>query len=576
VVATAFTHFDSRAGDPQLHDHVVVANRARSVSDGTWRTLDSRGLFKGLVALSELHQGVLSDLLTAELGWGWDGRSRRHSDQLRFEVTGVSEALMAEFSQRSAAIEERKTILIDLFATARGRQPTNVEVLDLRRRATLETRPAKEHRGLAEMTWRWRQRAQRYVGDDQSWWVARLADRNDLPLLRSFDLAEGILADAARVATQSVAERRATFSRANLLAEVHRQFGGVRFASPHERITTAERTATLATSQSLLLSAPQLHHTPELLRRADGTSRFRARGHEIYTTATVLDAEARLLDTGRQVGGPAVAEGTVTSVTAVKLPGRDHPLSLDQATAITQIATSGRSLDVLVGPAGSGKTATMAALRAVWEAHYGAGSVLGLAPSAAAAEVLAAELGMDTENVAKWLHEHHQESGRLNRIAQLRAELRSSRASPRRRSLLRRHLATAEEEVARWRLRRGQLVIVEEASLAGTFALDELVSAATDARAKVLLVGDQAQLSAVEAGGAFAALVADRNGSAPELSDVRRFHQYRTAPAQRQRHWPLRRPRSHHQRGSRPDARRPVPGLEGRHQSRKDEPDDRR
>ena len=111
VVAAAFTHWDSRAGDPQLHDHVVVANRARSVSDGTWRTLDSRGLFKSVVALSELHQGVLSDLLTKELGWGWDGRARRHSEQLRFEVTGVPEALMAEFSQRSAAIEERKTML---------------------------------------------------------------------------------------------------------------------------------------------------------------------------------------------------------------------------------------------------------------------------------------------------------------------------------------------------------------------------------------------------------------------------------------------------------------------------------
>ena len=49
VVATAFTHWDSRAGDPQLHDHVVVANRARSVSDGVWRTLDSRGLFKSVV-----------------------------------------------------------------------------------------------------------------------------------------------------------------------------------------------------------------------------------------------------------------------------------------------------------------------------------------------------------------------------------------------------------------------------------------------------------------------------------------------------------------------------------------------
>jgi conjugative relaxase-like TrwC/TraI family protein len=108
VVAAAFTHWDSRAGDPQLHDHVVVANRAHSVSDGTWRTLDSRGLFKSLVALSELHQGVLSDLLTKELGWGWDGRSRRHSDQLRFEVTGVSEALMAEFSQRSVVIEDAR------------------------------------------------------------------------------------------------------------------------------------------------------------------------------------------------------------------------------------------------------------------------------------------------------------------------------------------------------------------------------------------------------------------------------------------------------------------------------------
>ena len=75
VVAAAFTHWDSRAGDPQLHDHVVVANRAQSVSDGTWRTLDSRGLFKSVVALSELHQGVLSDLLTEKLGWGWDGRA---------------------------------------------------------------------------------------------------------------------------------------------------------------------------------------------------------------------------------------------------------------------------------------------------------------------------------------------------------------------------------------------------------------------------------------------------------------------------------------------------------------------
>jgi len=78
VVAAAFDHWDSRAGDPQLHTHVVVMNRVQT-SDGTWRTLDSRALFKEAVGLSELYNGVLSDQLTAELGWGWEAARRRHS-----------------------------------------------------------------------------------------------------------------------------------------------------------------------------------------------------------------------------------------------------------------------------------------------------------------------------------------------------------------------------------------------------------------------------------------------------------------------------------------------------------------
>ena len=98
------------------------------------------------------------------------------------------------------------------------------------------------------------------------------------------------------------------------------------------------------------------------------------------------------------------------------------PTAIDQALAVEQIATSGRRLDVLVGPAGTGKSTTMAGLRAAWEAEHGAGSVLGLAPSAAAAEVLAEELGIETENTAKWLHEHRQEAERLSRLPHLRAE----------------------------------------------------------------------------------------------------------------------------------------------------------
>jgi len=524
VVATAFSHWDSRAGDPQLHDHVVVVNRARSVSDGAWRTLDSRGLYKSVVALSEMHQGVLSDLLTEKLGWGWDGRSRRHSERLRWEVTGVSEALMAEFSQRSVAIEERKTVLFGEFVAAHGRQPTTAQVLELRRRATLETRPAKEHHSLAEMTGGWRGRAEPYIGDEPISWVTGLVDRNDLPLLHAGDLADGILSDAAGVAVERVAERRATFSRANILAEVHRQLHGVRFASTDERIAVAERTADLALRQSLVISAPELHSTPGRLRRTDGTSRFRAKGHEVHTTTTLLAAEARLLDAGRQIGAPAVTIGTVDAFTRANLPRRDHALSRDQALAIEQIATSGRLLDVLIGPAGTGKSTTMAGLRAAWDAEYGAGSVLGLAPSAAAAEVLAGELGIDTENTAKWLFEHRREAERLGKIRELHTALRSLPNVSGARAPLRQRIGDAEAELARWRLRADQLVIVDEASLAGTFALDELVGTAATAGAKVVLVGDQGQLSAVEAGGMFAALVRDRDGLAPELTDVRRFN----------------------------------------------------
>jgi hypothetical protein len=249
----------------------------------------------------------------------------------------------------------------------------------------------------------------------------------------------------------------------------------------------------------LVISAPELHHTPERLRRADGTSRFRVKGHEIYTTKALLEAESRLLEAGKRVDGPATPLDAVAVVTGSHLPSRDHLLGPDQVAAIRQIATSGRSLDLLVGPAGTGKSTTMAGLRAVWERAYGPGSVRGLAPSAAAAEVLAAELGIETENIAKWLFEH-----------------RRTRERP--------HATVTEVELARWCLRKGQLVIVDEASLAGTFALDELWTAAERAGAKILLAGDHAQLSAVEAGGMFAALVRDRGDLVSQLTDVRRFH----------------------------------------------------
>ncbi|MGH3157153.1 MAG: ATP-dependent DNA helicase, partial [Streptosporangiaceae bacterium] len=201
----------------------------------------------------------------------------------------------------------------------------------------------------------------------------------------------------------------------------------------------------------------------------------------------LLAAEDRLLDLSRATSGPALDPMLAASVASIA-DEQGRMLSADQRSVVERIATSGRTVDVLVGPAGAGKTLALGGLRRAWEAEHGAGSVIGLAPSAAAADVLAGDLGIPTENTAKWLYEH---------------------------------------ELGRWDLRAGELVIVDEASLAGTMLLDQLTTHGADAGAKVLLAGDPAQLAAVDAGGAFGLLVRDRNntdpGGAPELADIRRF-----------------------------------------------------
>jgi conjugative relaxase-like TrwC/TraI family protein len=523
VVAASFTHFDSRDGDPQLHDHVVILNRVQATTDGVWRTLDSRGLFASTVMLSEMHQGVLSDLLTAELGWNWAAHTRRSSTAPKWEVAGVSKRLMDEFSQRTTAIVSAKDLLIAQFEEDHHRAPTDVEVLKLRQTATLSTRRAKKGVGLGDLTEEWTARATPYLDDEPMAWVHELGGR-DVPAFTSAEFEDEILLDIANAALDVVSAKRPTFSRANVQAEVFRQMQGVRFSEPAERILTATRATDLAVAQALLITTPNLHHTPRFLLRKDGTSKFQGTGHFFYTSPTLLDAEARLLDAGQRHDAAVVSSATVAAVAERRLPNRTFTLSIDQARAVKQITTSGRSLDVLVGPAGTGKSTAMAGLRAAWEVEHGAGSVTGLAPSAAAAEVLADDMGIDTDNLAKWLYEHRQHGQRTRELAELREKERiialAGRAPNAR---LHEGIRRREEALARWTLRADQLVVMDEASLASTFALDELMSAALDARAKVVLVGDGAQLSSVDAGGMFRTLVHDRGEDAPTLADVRRF-----------------------------------------------------
>jgi conjugative relaxase-like TrwC/TraI family protein len=478
VAAVAYDHFDSRAGDPQLHTHVVVANKVMTVMDRRWRSLDGRPVFASRTGLSAQYDALLADRLSRELGVEWELRQRGPDRNPRWEVAGVTDELITEFSSRTREIELAKDELIAEYVARHGRRPSGKVIVELRAQATLATRPPKEVRSLADLTADWRQRAAERLGTEPTAWSQGVIGHSGNPLTVDDVPLAAIEAISADVVA-AVAVKRAVWTHWNLMAEASKQTMDLRLATSQDREAVVGLVVDAAQSRSVVLTPPELATTPARFQREDGTSRFRPRHGEKYSSTAVLDAEARLLGRAEKVTAPTVSAGIAARLAA----GGRVALSTQQRRVVESICRSGRQVDLLVGPAGAGKTTTMRALRTAWIAEHGRGSVVGLAPSAAAAQALADDLGVACENTAKWLHEY---------------------------------------DHGRTELGRGQLMIVDEATLGDTVTLDRLTGIAAGSGAKVLLVGDPHQLQSVDAGGAFALLV-DRRLDVPELTEIHRF-----------------------------------------------------
>ena len=223
VVASTWLHYESRDGDAQLHHHTVVWNRAQTVSDGLWRTLDGKALHPFVVALSERHVGIVEDLMTARFGVAWRETRAIAGRVIRREVEGVAPDLVAEFSRRTLAIESVMAEKAAELEASRGRAPTSDELGVIHRAAWRETRLKKAHRSETEMTAEWCERARPWVGDEPMSWVASLAGRSDLPALRADDLTDAMVSDVARAALFARSEKSSVFTQANLYADVERQ-----------------------------------------------------------------------------------------------------------------------------------------------------------------------------------------------------------------------------------------------------------------------------------------------------------------------------------------------------------------
>lgn len=143
AVAAVFRHRTSRAGDPLLHSHVLVANLAHTPDDDRWRTLNGRLLYTHSKTAGFVYQAALRHELTSTLGVAWQPVVNGTAD-----LQGVQREVIQHFSRR------RADILAALDAT--GHASTKAAQV-----ATLATRQRKEYGvSAATLTDRWTARAE--------------------------------------------------------------------------------------------------------------------------------------------------------------------------------------------------------------------------------------------------------------------------------------------------------------------------------------------------------------------------------------------------------------------------------
>jgi len=207
ICAAAFTHDASRALDPQLHTHFVIANATQAPS-GRWYALSEFEMVKAVRYAGKVYQNELARLVR-ELGY--DIREvRRNGEVTGFEIAGVSDELCQRFSKRREEIEHE----IEKFECERGREPTVREVSLI----TRETRSP----GLKEITTPEVHSMQRSQLEPEEWKQLQAIQKNAASC-HGETLATGREKEALKAAVDHLFERQSVLKEHEILAEALNQ-----------------------------------------------------------------------------------------------------------------------------------------------------------------------------------------------------------------------------------------------------------------------------------------------------------------------------------------------------------------
>ena len=486
-IGAAFRHRTSRAGDPQLHTHVVVPNLVRGV-DGQWSAPDGRHLFTWKMTGGALYRSALRTEL-APLGLRWQVQRNGLS-----ELRDVPKAILRAFSRRRADIEQAMEQRGSTSAAAaakvalvtRERKPTVSIAGDVLRDGWVEqlsavelpdgaggTRPATADDLTAalgqEVT------APPEPGELEA--VFRVLAGEGSVSLDDWEIDEQHLADSGTPGTRvlPVTLLGSSFSRRDAISAVARAFD----VTPDEAVALTARfldrdgVVRVLADRDVDLSAGTEH-----IRTRSGHVVPATSGDRRYTTTELLAAEERIVASATGRVGAATAQVGAATVDDV-LAHLAH-LDGEQAQGVRQLLTSGNGYDLVIGQAGTGKSTMLGAARIGWEeAGF---RVIGTAVAARTAADLERGTGIPSSS-----------------LTQLLADLREGGG------LTPRHV-----------------IVVDEASMVGTRPLDQLRSYVDSAGAKLVLVGDNRQLSSIDAGGALRTLSAELGDHVVTLTTNRR------------------------------------------------------
>ncbi len=451
IVAATFRHDTSRNLDPQLHTHAVIANMVQGEDGGTprsgkWRTMANEKLYASKMLIGALYRAELARGLE-ELGYAIE---KTHADG-RFEIAGVPRPIIDVFSTRRAEIETA------MASRGLGDPAANPRVAE---RAALVTRSHKRDVDKEALRETWQKQASelgldaRGIVAEARHWQAAYPERSLPSAGHDREAVAGVTADAERASAWAVAhlsEREAVFARTDLLtATLAWNPGKVNIEEAEAAVGRLEKAGTLHAARTPVLG--------------DALTTDKALIDETETIA--------LMERGQGRSRPVMRKWTAAPLL------HNGRLTQGQKEAVTTILSSKDRVVGVQGYAGTGKTAMLDRARAL--ADKSGWRMVGLAPSASAVATLGTEAGIRSETLQRFLARN--------------AGVAEGRLTP------------AAERRMRASFRKTVLV-VDEGSLASTVQARDLLRIADRLRIpRIVLMGDEKQLDAVDAGKPFAQL----------------------------------------------------------------------